>query len=134
MTKAWRPPDRVTGFARWNCFASIASETSVEGAGARLSGIRERKTIGGPGGSKTTKGGFVTFDLEVTNRTDAPATVAEGQFILYLREIHLEAVEVEEDFEPRSFLARDRAISSVSIYEPEGLFSEPGYGVIRTYQ
>jgi hypothetical protein len=121
---------------------------------ARLLGVRERKTIGGPDGSKTTKGEFLTFELEVTNRTDSPATVAAGQ--------------VEEDFEPRSFLARDRAIppggtetatvtfgvstgeagwvaesgnldlvnfgTSVSIYEPEGLFSKSEYGVIRTYQ
>jgi hypothetical protein len=135
---------------------------------ARLLGVRERKTIGGPAGSKTTKGKFLTFELEVTNRTDSPAKVAAGQLILYLREIHLEAVEVEEDFEPRSFLARDRAIppggtetatvtfgvstgeagwvaesgnldlvnfgTSVSIYEPEGLFSKSEYGVIRTYQ
>jgi hypothetical protein len=135
---------------------------------ARLLGVKERKTIGGQGGSKTTKGEFLTFDLAVTNRTDAPATVAPAQFVLYLRELHFEAFEVEERFEHRSFLARDRTIpplgtetgtvtfgvstgeaamlaesgnldavnfgSSVSIYEPEGLFSEPEYGVIRTYQ
>jgi hypothetical protein len=135
---------------------------------ARLLGERVRKTIGGPGGPKTAKGRFVTFDLAVTNRTDAPARVAAGQFMLFIGELHGESVEVDEDFEPRSFLARAREIppdgtekgtvtfatsakgaasvrkrgnlevvnlgTSVPALEPEALFTEPEYGVIRTYQ
>lgn len=135
---------------------------------ARLLGVHERKTTKGPTGSKTATGRFLVFDLAVTNRTDAPATVAEGQFMLFLGGLHSEAVEVEEDYEPRSFLARDRAIpphgtesetvtfsvsakgaallstagnldvvnlgTSVSPFEPEALFTESEYGVIRTYQ
>jgi hypothetical protein len=149
----------------------VVNEDSVlklQSLEARLLGTQERKTIGGPAGSKTAKGKFLTFELEVTNRTDAPATVAEGQFVLYLGGIHTESVEVEENYEPRSFLARSRVIppggsetgtvtfaasvkgaesltesgnldvvnlgTSVSKYEPEGLFSESEYGAIRTYR
>lgn len=135
---------------------------------ARLLGIDQRKTIDGPGGSKTTKGKFAIFDLAITNLTDAPAKVVEGQCMLYLVGLYSEAVEVEERFEPQSFLHRDQEIppqgteegtvvfslgnhrapklrtdgnldcvnlgSSVSPLEPEGLFDEPEYGVIRTYQ
>ncbi len=135
---------------------------------ARLTGMRVRKTISGPNGSKTTKGKFVTFDLAITNLTDAPAAVAVGQFWLNFGGAQAEALEVDEDFEPRSFLARDRPIppggteagtvtfgvttkgaahltdsgnldlvnlgSPISIYEPEGLFSAPEFGVFRTYQ
>ncbi len=144
---------------------SVLKLASLE---ARLLGIHERKTIKGPAGSKTATGRFLTFDLAVTNRTDAPAAVAEGQFMLFLGGLHAEAVEVEEAYEPRSFLARDRLVppdrtevgtvtfpvskkgaallfkagnldavnlgTSVSPYEPEALFSESEYGVIRTYQ
>jgi hypothetical protein len=77
---------------------------------AKLLGLKERKTIGGPGRSKTTKGEFITAELKITNQTDTPARVGPGQITLYLRELHLEAFEAEEDFEPRSFLARDQAI------------------------
>lgn len=135
---------------------------------ARLLGIDQRKTIDGPGGSKTTKGKFVVFDLAITNLTEAPEKVAAGQCMLYLGGIYSEAVEAEERFEPRSFLHRDQEIppqgtaegavvfsvgnnraaklrtegnldcvnlgTSVSPLEPEGLFYEPEYGVIRTYQ
>jgi hypothetical protein len=129
--------------------------------------IQKRKTIKGPTGSKTTKGVFLTFEVAVTNRTDAPATVAGGQFMLELGEIHSEAAEAEL-YERRSFLGREEEIppqgteegtvtfavgtaqvkalpktgnldvvnlgSSVSPYEPEALYSEREYGVIRTYQ
>jgi hypothetical protein len=140
----------------------------LESLEARLLGIRERQTIEGPTGSKTSKGEFVTFDLAVTNRTDAPTGVTPGVFLLYLRQLFGESVEVDEDYEPRSFLAREREIppqgtergtvtfnvpagqisglhksgnldvvnlgSSVPALEPEALFSEPEYGVIRTYK
>jgi hypothetical protein len=134
---------------------------------ARLLGIQKRKTIKGPTGSKTTKGVFLTFEVAVTNRTDAPATVAGGQFVLLLSEIHSEAAEVEH-YERRSFLGREREIppqgtvegtvtfavgtaqvralrkagnldvvnlgSSVPPYDPEALYREREYGVIRTYK
>jgi hypothetical protein len=77
---------------------------------ARLLGIRQRKTIEGPAGSRTAKGTFVTFEVAVTNRTDAPAEVVAGQFMLFVGGLHSESVEVEEEYEPRSFLSRGRAI------------------------
>lgn len=86
---------------------SVLKLTSLE---ARLLGIRTGKTIKGPKGSKTAAGRFLIFDLAVTNRTDAPAAVGEGQFMLFLGGLHSEAVEAEEDYEPRSFLARGRTI------------------------
>lgn len=82
----------------------------LESLEARLMGTRERKTITGPAGSKTAKGRFVTFGLAVTNRSDAPAAVALGQFWLYVGGLHSEAAEVDGELEPRSFLARDRTI------------------------
>jgi hypothetical protein len=135
---------------------------------ARLLGNRERKTIAGPSGSKTSKGKFVTFELAVTNRTDAPAEVTAGQFMLYVGELHRESVELENDYERHSFLAQEEEIpphgsergtvtfatstkgaaslrtsgnldvvnlgTSVPALEPEALFSESEYGVIRTYK
>jgi hypothetical protein len=143
------------------------SVLKLESLRARLLGIQKRKTITGPTGSKTTKGVFLTFEVAVTNRTDAPATVAGGQFMLLLGEIHSEAAEAER-YERRSFLGREQEIppqgtedgtvtfavgpagakalhktgnldvvnlgSSVSPYEPEALYGEREYGVIRTYQ
>jgi hypothetical protein len=144
------------------------SVLKMESLEAKLLGIRERRTIKGPAGSRTSRGRFVTFDLAVTNRTDAPAQVAEGQFMLFVGELHSEVVEVEEKYEPRSFLGHGREIppngteegtvtfatsvkgaasvgesgnldvvnlgTSVSPLEPEGVFYESEYGVIRTYQ
>lgn len=86
------------------------SVLKMETLEARLLGFQERKTIEGPAGSKTSKGKFVTFEVAVTNRTDAPEEVAEGQFMLFLGELHHESVEVEEKYEPRSFLSRGREI------------------------
>jgi hypothetical protein len=135
---------------------------------ARLLGFRERKTFESPTGSKTSKGRFATFELAVTNRTDAPAEVSTGQFMLYLGELHGESVELESDYERHSFLAQEEEIpphgtergtvtfatstkgaaslrksgnldvvnlgTSVPPLEPEALFSESEYGVIRTYK
>jgi hypothetical protein len=86
------------------------SVLKLESLEAKLLGVRERQRIEGAAGSKTTKGRFLTFELAVTNRTDAPATVAVGQFWLYVGGLYGEAVEVDEDLESRSFLARDRPI------------------------
>jgi hypothetical protein len=77
---------------------------------AKLLGIRDRKAIRGPAGSKTAEGEFVTFDVAVTNTTDQPAAVVAGQFLLYADELHSESVEVDEKYEPRSFLSRGREI------------------------
>jgi hypothetical protein len=135
---------------------------------ARLLGIQDRKTIKGPAGSRTALGRFLTLDLAVTNRTGAPASVGQGQIMLLLGELHREDVEIEEGYEPHSFLKLARAIppdgtedgtvtfsasaagakllptrgnidivnlgASVPAHEPEALFSEPEYGVIRTYK
>ncbi len=86
---------------------SVLKMDSLE---AKLLGIREHRTIHGPAGSKTAKGRFVTFDVAVTNRAGAPAAVAEGQFMLFVGELHTESVEVEEGYEPRSFVSRGREI------------------------
>jgi hypothetical protein len=149
----------------------VVNEHSVlklESLEAKLVGIHERKTISGPAGSKIARGEFLTFDLAVTNRTDAPAAVAEGQFVLLVGGIYGEDVEVEEGYERRSFLSREREIppggtaeGTVTFavpakqlavlrkkgnldlgnfgvtgadFEPEAIFSEPEYGVIRTSQ
>jgi hypothetical protein len=135
---------------------------------ARLEGVRERKTISGPAGSKTARGEFVTFDLAVTNRTDAPAMFAENQVVLLLGATYGEDAEVEEGYERRSFLARKREIPPLGTengtvtfavpakqaavlveegnldfgnfgtggadFDPEAIFNESEYGVIRTYQ
>jgi hypothetical protein len=77
---------------------------------AKLLGIRDRKTIRGPEGSKTTGGKFVTLDVAVTNTTEAPAAVVAGQFVLFADELHPESVEVDKKYEPRSFLSRAREI------------------------
>lgn len=72
---------------------------------AKLLNIRERKTIRGPAGEKAAKGKFVTFELAITNRTDVPAAVEAGQFVLWVGGLHGESVEVDERYEPRSFLS-----------------------------
>ncbi len=77
---------------------------------AKLLGIRDRKTIRGPAGSKAAEGKFVTVEVAVTNTTDAPAAVVAGQFVLFAGELHSESVKVDEKYEPRSFLSRAREI------------------------
>jgi hypothetical protein len=77
---------------------------------AKLLGIRDRKTIRGPAGSKTANGRFLTVDLAVTNTTDEPAAVVAGQFVLFADELHGESVKVDEKYEPRSFLSRGQEI------------------------
>lgn len=77
---------------------------------AKLLGVRDRKTIRGPAGSKTAGGRFVTVEVAVTNTTDAPAAVVAGQFVLFADELHSESVEVDEKYEPRSFLSRAQEI------------------------
>jgi hypothetical protein len=86
------------------------SELKMGTLGARLLGIQERKTLRGPGGTKTADGEFVTVDVAVRNKTNHPAAVEAGQFVLYLGEPLGEAVEVDEKYEPRSFLSRGRKI------------------------
>jgi hypothetical protein len=144
------------------------SMLKLESLEARLLGIHVRKSIEGPTSSKTAKGDFLTFDLRITNRTDAPAAVTEGQFMLVVGRTYGEDVEIGEGYERRSFLAREQEIppqggedgtvtfavparqvavmrtkgnldivnlgASVPALEPEAIFSEPEYGVIRTYQ
>jgi hypothetical protein len=134
---------------------------------AKLLGFHETTSLHGPAGTIHLKG-FFTVDLALTNRTDEPAKVARGQVVLYNGSVHLEDAGAEEGYEPRSFLARSRAIppggteygtvafassgtlekqareganldvvnlgSSVPTKEPEALFSESEYGVIRTYR
>lgn len=135
---------------------------------ARLLKIRERRTIAGPGGSKTARGKFLTFELAITNRTGEPAPITAGQFLLVLGGLYSQDLEIEEGFERRSFLAGQREIpphgtedgtvtfavpvkrapalakegnldlvnlgSSVPALEPEALYYESEYGVIRTYR
>jgi hypothetical protein len=86
------------------------SELKMGTLDVRLLGIKERKTIRGPGGTKTADGEFVTVDVAVRNRTNHPAAVEAGQFVLFLDEPLGEAVEVDEKYEPRSFLSRGRKI------------------------
>jgi hypothetical protein len=86
------------------------SVLTLESLEARLLGVQDRKTIKGPAGSRTALGKFLTFDLAVTNRTGAPASIGAGQFILALGEVHGEDVEIEEGYEPHSFLKLDRTI------------------------
>ncbi len=82
------------------------STLKLESLEARLLGTRVRRTIKGPDGSKAAKGEFVTFDLAITNRTDSPAGIYAGQFMLLLEKPHGEDVEVDERYEPRSFLGQ----------------------------
>lgn len=77
---------------------------------AKLVGIHDRKTIRGPAGSRTAEGEFVTVEVAVKNTSDAPAAVVAGQFVLYADEPHSESVEVDKNYEPRSFLSRGRKI------------------------
>jgi hypothetical protein len=73
---------------------------------ARLLGAKESAYLTGPSGRDHARGQFVTFDLAITNRTDAPVRVGENQVILLLGDTHGEDVEAEVGYEPRSFLAR----------------------------
>lgn len=137
---------------------------------ARLEGIRTTEALSGPKGSKKAVGAFVTLDLAITNRTAAPASVADDQFVLLLRDIYGADPEVEDGYEPRSFLRQAREIppngtergtvtfavprdeikelkevgdldvgnfgggGGAEDFEPEAIFDEPEYGVIRTYK
>lgn len=78
---------------------------------AKLVRIRDRKTVHGPADSKTADGEFVTFELAITNRTNSPAAVVAGQFVLLAGELHGESVELDERYEPKSFLSRHREIA-----------------------
>jgi hypothetical protein len=72
---------------------------------ARIEGMRKGPV---PGGS--TKRILVSFDLEVTNRTDSSQRVGESQFLLRLGTVHGEDVAVEAESEPDSFLSPGREI------------------------
>jgi hypothetical protein len=86
------------------------TELKMGTLGARLLGFQVRKTIRGPAGSKRADGEFVTFDVAVRNKTNHPAAVRAGQFVLFSEELVGEAVEVDERYEPRSFVSRGRMI------------------------
>jgi hypothetical protein len=76
---------------------------------ARLLGIKEGTTVGGPAGTELAKGRFETVTLAITNRTDEPRSIGEDQVVLLLQRVYPEDVAAEED-EPRSFLARRLSI------------------------
>jgi hypothetical protein len=73
---------------------------------ARLVGFQALTKISGPAGVKAAKKGseFVTFEVEVTNRTDEPQSV--GGEHLAIAGGWFEDLAVERHFEPRSLLAR----------------------------
>jgi hypothetical protein len=83
----------------------------LETLDARLEGIREGTTISGPEGTKLAWNGkeFVTFDVEITNRTDKPQSVGESQ--LALAGGTGEDTGVERGYEPHSFLSRPTPIA-----------------------
>jgi hypothetical protein len=56
----------------------------LETLDARLEGMREQTTMSGPEGTKLAGDGseFVTFNVEITNRTDKPQSVGESQVAL----------------------------------------------------
>ncbi len=74
---------------------------------ARLLSAKEGADLSGPKGLDQAQGQFVTFELAITNRTEAPVRVGENQVILLLGETHGEDVTAENGYEPSSFLARD---------------------------
>jgi hypothetical protein len=78
---------------------------------ARIVGVRESTTLGGPGGTRIAHGVFETYDLAVTNRTDDPETMGESQTGLFAGEFHGEDVGAERESEPGSFLAKDEPIA-----------------------
>jgi hypothetical protein len=106
--------------------ATVLKLASLE---AKLEGIRERKTINGPTGPKNANGEFLTFDLALTNRTDEPAEYAAGQAVLVLGQpVYGEDVEIDERYEPRSFLAHGRAIPPGGTESGTVTFAVPASG------
>ncbi len=91
----------------------VVDENSVlklETLEAKLVGIHQRQATGGPAGSRTAGDGLLTFDLAITNRTDAPARFTEGQVVLLLGTTYGEDIGVDEGSAGRSFLSQGRAI------------------------
>ncbi len=82
----------------------------LETLDARLLGIRQGTTLSGPGGTRGAKGVFLTFDLAITNRTDAPVRVGPNQFALLIQGTYGEDVEAEREYEPHSFLAQRKPL------------------------
>jgi hypothetical protein len=82
----------------------------LESLDARLLGARVTQRLTGPGGTKRAKGRFVTFDLALTNRTDAPVVFGENQAVLLVRRYNGEDVEAEEGFAPDSLYSQGRSI------------------------
>jgi hypothetical protein len=78
---------------------------------ARLLGARVARRLTGPGGTKLAKGRFVTFDLALTNRTDAPVVFGENQAVLLVRRYYGEDVEAEEGYAPDSLGSRGRSVA-----------------------
>jgi hypothetical protein len=83
----------------------------LETLDARLEGMRAGTTMSGPEGTKPAGHGkeFVTFDIEITNRTDKPQSVGESQ--LALAGGVGEDTGVEAGYEPHSFLSRPTPIA-----------------------
>jgi hypothetical protein len=66
----------------------------LETLDAQLDGIHERPASASAGSHD--KRELVTFDLAVTNRTDAPATFGQSQFLLEVRRVYGPDTEVED--------------------------------------
>jgi len=104
----------------------------LETLDAKLLGMRETSALSGPRGTKAAGGTFVTFDLEIRNRTAESQTVGENQAEGTVTfEVATGASEV---------IAREGNLDIGNFgvgggdYEPEQLFSEPEIGVIRAYR
>jgi hypothetical protein len=84
----------------------------LETLDARLEGMREATTMSGPEGTKSAGKGneFVTFDVEITNRTDKSQSVGESQ--VALAGGWDEDIAVDRRYEPRSFLSRPTPIAA----------------------